>query len=179
MVIWMVPRLLKSVCFPRPCSCLFAVPCPWFQVWSPPPVHFIIIYKYTAHEFPRAFLWNGPFASVGTFNLYILRARATLGYRGKKCPKVRFMKSYVYVLLQYVVVSIYNVNAITRSLSRWHSRSSAWLGSISNASTTWGRSSADGIGIHTNYYSSCQWSQNTRGRADATTNNAPTTISFS
>ena len=29
---------------------------------------------------------------------------------------------------------------ISRSLSRWHS-----FGSISNASTTWGRSSADGI----------------------------------
>jgi len=34
---------------------------------------------------------------------------------------------------------------ITRSLSSWHSRSSAWLASISNASTTWGRSLADGI----------------------------------
>ena len=34
---------------------------------------------------------------------------------------------------------------ITRSLSRWHSRSSAWLGSISYASTTKRRSSAGGI----------------------------------
>ena len=44
--------------------------------------------------------------------------------------------------------NIYTCNAITRSLSRWHSRSSAWIGSISNASTTRGRCSADGI--HTN-----------------------------
>ena len=45
---------------------------------------------------------------------------------------------------------------ITRSLSRWHSRSSGWLGSsiltikapaISNASRTRGLSSADGIHI--------------------------------
>jgi hypothetical protein len=35
------------------------------------------------------------------------------------------------------------MSMITRSLSRWQSESNAWLGSVSNASTTGGRGSAD------------------------------------
>ena len=68
---------------------------------------------------------------------YELRARATLGYREKRMSSGKVYVSHVYYRI-YIM--------ITKSLSRWHhSRSSAWLGSISNASTTKRRSSADGI----------------------------------
>jgi len=52
----------------------------------------------------------------------------------KKCPQVRYVSHVyyaVYILILYIMI------IISRSLSRWHS-----FGSISNASTTWGRSSA-------------------------------------
>ena len=70
--------------------------------------------------------------------VYQLRARATLGHAWVPCEEKMppgkvydshvYYSIYKYILIQYIV--------ITRSLSRWHSRSSAWLGSISNASTT-------------------------------------------
>ena len=54
------------------------------------------------------------------------------------CPQVyEVYISNVYDRNIYIMIS--------RSLSRWHSRSSAWLGSISNASATKGRSSAERI----------------------------------
>ena len=48
--------------------------------------------------------------------------------RKKMAPDKVYLSQVYYRIFQYVM--------ITRSLSRWHSRSSAWLGSISNASTT-------------------------------------------
>ena len=66
-------------------------------------------------------------------NSDLLQARATLGYREKKMPPGKVYVSHVYYRI-YKYIYIYLM--ITRSLSRWHSRSSAWLGSISNASTT-------------------------------------------
>ena len=72
-----------------------------------------------------------------------LRARATLGYREKKMSPGKVCKScttQLYILILYMVMIIIYFQI---SLSRWHSFGSR--SSISNASTTWGCSSADGI----------------------------------
>ena len=67
-------------------------------------------------------------------HFFILRARATLPLWGTVKKKIAPDKVYLSHVCTTPYILVYDDYQII--ISRWHSRSSAWLGSISNASTT-------------------------------------------